>query len=101
MNAIGRDVRIESGDGGTSVRFRVPVPRFPAPRTPVHRRTAGAAGPVGGAPATVAVSGDVPPVVHVAGDLDLDGVTAVRPALLAALRPGELVVDLRGTGYVS
>lgn len=58
-------------------------------------------GPVDGAPATVTVSGDVPPVVQVGGDLDLAGVTAVRPALLAALCPGELVVDLRDTGYVS
>jgi anti-anti-sigma factor len=39
--------------------------------------------------------------VRVSGDLDLGGVTAVRPALFAALRPGELVVDLRDTGYVS
>jgi anti-anti-sigma factor len=37
----------------------------------------------------------------VTGDLDLDGVAAVRATLLAALGPGELVLDLSGAGYVS
>jgi anti-anti-sigma factor len=37
----------------------------------------------------------------VAGDLDLDGVAAVRGALLGAAGPAGLVVDLCDTGYVS
>jgi len=101
LHAIGRDVHIDSGDGGTTVRFRVPVPRFPAPGGPPHRPADRTVESAAEATAVAVVSGDVPPVVRVAGDLDLAGVTAVRPALLAALHPGELVVDLRGTGYVS
>ena len=42
-----------------------------------------------------------PPVLRVSGDLDLDGVAAVRAALLDALGPGRLVVDLHDAGYVS
>ena len=102
LHAIGRDVRIDSGDGGTTVRFRVPVPRFPAP---ARRRTAPPAGTPNRQPGRRPRSPRWPvstrPSSAIAGDLDLAGVTAVRPALLAALRPGELVVDLCDTGYVS
>ena len=99
LHVIGRDVRIDSGAGGTTVRFRVLVPRLsPGPPRPAGART----GQVARDTATVTYTSDgVPPSVRVAGDLDLAGVTAVRPSLLAALHPGELVVDLRDTGYVS
>jgi anti-anti-sigma factor len=99
LHAIGREVRIDSGDDGTTVRFRVPVPRSP---TTARRRTAAAPAADRGLPAAlIPVSGAAPLTVRVGGDLDLDGVAAVRPGLLAATGPGELVVDLRGTGYVS
>ena len=101
LHAIGRDVRIDSGDDGTTVRFRVPVPRFPAPRPPAHRPARDRPAGTGARPPIATVAGTDRPSCRVAGDLDLAGVTAVRPALLAALRPGELVLDLCDTGYVS
>jgi anti-anti-sigma factor len=39
--------------------------------------------------------------VRVTGDLDLDGVVAVRPVLLAAVASGVVEVDLRETAHVS
>jgi anti-anti-sigma factor len=99
LHAIGREVRIGSDAGGTTVRFRVPVPPSPdAVRTrPTAARTSDP-----GVPATAtAVPGGTPPTVRVDGDLDLDGVAAVRSRLLDATGPAELVVDLRDTGYVS
>jgi anti-anti-sigma factor len=98
LRAIGRDVRIDPGDGGTTVTFRLPVPSTagPAPRRPSGRDAAP------GTPAgTVVLPAARPPTVRVTGDLDLDGAAAVRATLLAALLPGELVLDLSGTGYVS
>ena len=97
LHAVGKDVRIDSGDGGTTVTFRVPVPPIEAPRRP---RLATQARPAGPTSVTV-VPGTDPPVLRVAGDLDLDGVAAVRGALLAAAGPAGLVVDLHDTGYVS
>jgi anti-sigma B factor antagonist len=97
MHAIGSDVRIERGADGTTVTFRVPVPRTTG--RPRHR---GGGLPASGTPATaVPLCGALPPTVRVAGDLDLDGVALVRGPLLAALAPGDLVLDLSGTGYVS
>jgi anti-anti-sigma factor len=92
LHAIGKDVRIDAGEDGTTVTFRVPVPasahrRSPAP-TPAR------------AVSETALVGD-PPELRVAGDLDLDGVGAVRAGLLDALGPAGLTVDLRETGYVS
>ena len=40
LHAVGTDVRIDSGDGGTTVTFRVPVPPAAAPRRPAPRRDA-------------------------------------------------------------
>ena len=97
LHAVGKDVRIDSGDGGTTVTFRVPVPPIETPRRP---RLAAQARPAGPTSVTV-VPGTDPPVLQVAGDLDLDGVAAVRGALLAAAGPAGLVVDLHDTGYVS
>ena len=97
LHAVGKDVRIDSGDGGTTVTFRVPVPPAEAPRRPRLATQARSAGPT----SVTAVPGTDPPVLRVAGDLDLDGVAAVRGALLAAAGPAGLVVDLHDTGYVS
>jgi anti-anti-sigma factor len=97
MRAIGEDVRIDRGDGGTTVTFRVPVPAAPvAPRGGTERTR-----PRGAPAAVTAVPDALTPTLHVAGDLDLDGAAATRPALLAALAPGPLVVDLSDIGYVS
>jgi anti-anti-sigma factor len=97
LHAVGKDVRIVAGDDGTTVTFRVPVPTAAAPHRPR------AVGPVqpGGTTSVATVPGTDPPVLRVTGDLDLDGVAAVRPALLDALVPGGVVVDLHPTGYVS
>jgi anti-anti-sigma factor len=98
LHAVGTDVRIDSGDDGTTVTFRVPVPPAVAPRRPraaAHRTSPAVATSVS------AVAGTDPPVLRVSGDLDLDGVAAVRTALLDALGPGRLAVDLHEAGYVS
>jgi anti-anti-sigma factor len=86
-----------AGDDGTTVTFRVPVPTVVAQHRPR------AVGPVqpGGTTSVATVPGTAPPVLRVTGDLDLDGVAAVRAALLDALVPGGVVVDLHPTGYVS
>ena len=97
LHAVGKDVRIDSGDDGTTVTFRVPVPPVEAPRRPRLAAQARSAGPT----SITAVPGTDPPVLRVAGDLDLDGVAAVRGVLLAATGPAGLVVDLHDTGYVS
>jgi anti-anti-sigma factor len=99
MHAIGRDVRIDRGAGGTTVTFRVPVP--PVPTGARRGVPAAVSAPLGTPTTAVAVPGAQPATVRVSGDLDLDGVAAVRAALRAALRPGELVLDLYDTGYVS
>ncbi len=97
LHAVGKDVRIVAGDDGTTVTFRVPVPTVVAPHRP---RTVGPVQP-GGTTSVVTVPSTDPPVLRVTGDLDLDGVAAVRGALLDALVPGGVVVDLHPTGYVS
>ena len=94
LHAVGKDVRIEAGEGGTTVTFRLPVPTA-ASRLP---RIAAPAGPA--RTAVARVTGE-PPLLRVSGDLDLDGVAAVRAVLLDALGPGELAVDLHDVRYVS
>jgi anti-anti-sigma factor len=66
-----------------------------------RRRTAGTTRPSGKPAAVTTLPGTGTRTMHVAGDLDVDGAASARPALLAALAPGELVVDLRDTGFVS
>ena len=100
MRAVGKDIRIDPDDGGTTVTFRVPVP-VPARPAAARHRTAGSTRPRGVAAAVTAVSDGATRTLHVTGDLDLDGAASTRPALLAALAPGPLVVDLRDVGYVS
>ncbi|MBL8927460.1 MAG: SpoIIE family protein phosphatase [Pseudonocardia sp.] len=97
LHAIGKDVHIDSGDGGTTVTFRVPVPPSEASRRPRPAAQARSACPT----VVTAVPGTDPPLLRVSGDLDLDGVAAARGALLAAAGPAGLVVDLHDTGYVS
>ena len=94
LRAVGTDVRVDSGDGGTTVTFRVPVP----PIVTSHRpRPAGRTRAA--VPSSLERGG--PNVLRVIGDLDLDGVAAVRAALFGALGPGGLAVDLHDAGYVS
>jgi anti-anti-sigma factor len=95
MQAIGRDLRVRSGVTGTTVTFRIPVPRTTDGVRPRAARSGTSATPA----TAVAVPGSL--TVPVTGDLDLDGVAAVRATLLAALGPGELVLDLCGVGYAS
>jgi anti-anti-sigma factor len=97
LHAVGTDVRTDSGESGTTVTFRVPVPPAPVHRRP---RPAGHARPTAAA-AVATIAATDPSVLRVSGDLDLDGVTAVRAALLDALGPGRLAVDLHDAGYVS
>jgi anti-anti-sigma factor len=96
LHAVGKDVHIAAGDGGTTVTFLVPAPTVAAPLRP---RPLVPARPVD--TTSVERAGTDPLVLRVVGDLDLDGVVAVRAALLAALVPGGLVVDLHRAGYVS
>jgi anti-anti-sigma factor len=105
LEALGHDVRIERGDGGTTVTFRIPPPAvLPEAASPARRRARepGARDPAASA-AVLAVAGADPPTVRVTGDLDLDGVASAGPSLLAAVTegPSELVIDLRETGFVS
>jgi anti-anti-sigma factor len=98
IRELGRDVRIERGEDGTEVRFRVPPrPADPARGPAVARRAAhGRAGE----PATVQ---EWPGgLLVLRGDVDLTGREAVGPALLRAARgPGPITVDLTAVGYLS
>ncbi len=98
LHAVGKDVRIDSDDGGTTVTFRVPVPPAAAPRRPraAPRHTRPTA-----TTSVTTVADSEPHVLRVSGDLDLDGVASVRAALLDALGSGRLAVDLHDAGYVS
>ncbi|MGZ8750165.1 MAG: SpoIIE family protein phosphatase, partial [Pseudonocardia sp.] len=95
IGQIGEDLRIERGDDGTHVRFRVPVAPPPAvPARPVRVGVRQA-----GEPAVVHVAGDR---LAVRGDLDLAGRDTVAPVLLAAAAAGRpLTVDLTDVGYLS
>jgi anti-anti-sigma factor len=97
LHAVAKDVRIDSGEGGTTVTFRVPVPPAVVPRRPRPGATARAALST----SVDALPGTDPPVFRVSGDLDLDGVAAVGAALLGALGPAGLHVDLCDADYVS
>src|SRR6185312_13414725 len=92
---IAEDLRIERGDDGTHVRFRVPVPPPPlVPARPVRMSARQA-----GEPAAVHVAGDR---FAVRGDLDLAGRDTVAPVLLGAAAAGQpLTVDLTEVGYLS
>lgn len=98
---IGTGMRLEHGAAGTEVRFSLPSGRPPAAGSP-----AGAAG-TGQRPGPAVLragrrSGDGLRV-RIEGDLDLAGVEAVRPALLAAARDAGplLTADLRATAYLA
>jgi serine phosphatase RsbU (regulator of sigma subunit)/anti-sigma regulatory factor (Ser/Thr protein kinase) len=96
IREIVEDLRIDHGDEGTHVRFRVPVPApGPAPARRLARRTARPAEE----PAAVRAAGDR---LVVTGDLDLAGRDAVGPVLLQAAAAGRpLTVDLTGMRYLS
>ena len=77
IGQIAEDLRIDRGDDGTHVRFRVPVPGADVPAPPARggrRRPAGE-------PAAVRTAGDR---LAVRGDLDLAGRDTVAPVLLGA-----------------
>ena len=95
IREIADDLRIDHGDDGTHVRFRVPAPVSAAQPAPVRRPGERPAGE----PAAARVVGDR---IVLTGDVDLAGRDAVAPALLAAaagLAP--CVVDLTGVRYLS
>lgn len=99
ISALAHDVDLSHGPAGTVVRFRVGPTAPPAPAAPQ------VAEPPDEAPSAVTVSrldGEIR--VHLAGDLDLAGVTAVRDTLLDALNgehPPPLTVDLTALGWVT
>jgi anti-anti-sigma factor len=101
LHAIGKDVRIDGTPDGTTVTFRVPLaPAADDVRT--GRRAPRRTTQLPAVTVTVTAVPDAPvPTLRIAGDLDLEGALAARPALLRAVRPGQLVVDLHDTGYVS
>jgi serine phosphatase RsbU (regulator of sigma subunit)/anti-sigma regulatory factor (Ser/Thr protein kinase) len=97
IREIAEDLRIEAGDDGTHVRFRVPVP--PASSVAPARPAARPATREPGRAAAVRVDGDR---LVVSGDVDLAGRDVVAPVLLGAASPGRpLTVDLTGVGYLS
>ncbi len=96
IGAIAADLRIDRGQDGTHVRFRVPVPVPGPPPAPTRARTADR--PVE-EPASVRTVGDR---LVVTGDVDLDGRDAIGPTLLAAAAcPAPCVVDLTSVRYLS
>ena len=88
-------VEVERGNGGTVVRFAIPLPQG---RTDDADARAGVDAPVG-----IAVTRqEGTRRVALTGTLDLDGAAAVRPALLDALTgPGPAVLDLTGLTSLS
>ncbi|WP_232519904.1 SpoIIE family protein phosphatase [Actinosynnema pretiosum] len=101
IQTVGRDAVFTRGPEGTVVEFVVPEgdgPGVPAPRRRVR-------GPVVGVRCTAGEEfRDAVQVLHLGGDLDLDGVRALREFLLGRVdvadrRPVEL--DLTGLGYLS
>ncbi|MCO1653672.1 SpoIIE family protein phosphatase [Pseudonocardia humida] len=96
IRELGQDVRVDRGEDGTEVRFRIPAapvrPGAPAPRRPGRGRA--------GEPATVQ---EWPGgLIVLRGDVDFAGRETVAPALLRAAKgPGPLVVDLTAVRYLS
>jgi anti-anti-sigma factor len=100
IGQIAEDLRIERGDDGTHVRFRVPVaPASMSPPPAVPARPVRVGARQAGEPAAVRVAGDR---LAVRGDLDLAGRDTVAPVLLGAAAAGRpLTVDLTEVGYLS
>ncbi|GAA2697906.1 anti-anti-sigma factor [Actinosynnema pretiosum] len=110
IQTVGRDAVFTRGAEGTVVEFVVPegdgVPSSAGGRGERRGRAARAVrGPVVGARCTAGEEfRDAVQVLHLGGDLDLDGVRALREFLLSRVdvadrRPVEL--DLSGLGYLS
>ena len=100
IGQIAEDLRIDRGDDGTHVRFRVPVaPASMSPPPLVPARPVRMGARQAGEPAAVRVAGDR---LVVRGDLDLAGRDTVAPVLLGAAATGRpLTVDLTEVGYLS
>jgi GAF domain-containing protein/anti-sigma regulatory factor (Ser/Thr protein kinase)/anti-anti-sigma regulatory factor len=100
IREIAEELRIEHGDDGTHVSFRVPVPRTSSSvPSPALARAVRPGARERGEPAAAHVAGDR---VVVTGDLDLAGRDTVAPVLLgtaASARP--LTIDLTGVRYLS
>jgi GAF domain-containing protein/anti-sigma regulatory factor (Ser/Thr protein kinase) len=74
VHHVGREVRVDRGDAGTSVAFVLPRAVAPVPAPPLVRAAATRLRSPGGGPGTR---------IDVVGDLDLAGVAAVRAELVA------------------
>ncbi|MGY1708479.1 SpoIIE family protein phosphatase [Geodermatophilus sp. SYSU D00758] len=96
ISALGRDVEVDHGPAGTVLRFRLPPAAAAAVVPPQRGAEAGAAG------ATLTVVEADGRHLQLAGDLDLEGVDAVREALLAEVAGGRpAVLDLTRLGFVA
>jgi anti-anti-sigma factor len=96
IRELGVDVRIDRGDAGTDVRFRIPAHRPGPDAAPLQRAIRGRPGE------RVTVQEWPGGLIVLRGDLDLAGREVVAPALRrAAGGPGPLVVDLTAVRYLS
>jgi anti-anti-sigma factor len=109
MHSLGEDVRIEpSADGGTTVRFRVPL-RPRGSEGPDQASLGAAVRPAGSDTSAWLTRGTAPDggiVLALSGELDLSSADALRAELLEAIStldgsPSAPTVDLRGTTYLA
>ncbi len=101
ISALARDVDVEHGPSGTTVRFRFVPAAHPTAPPPLGPR-----GPLAErAPASLVVSAlDGRRRLVLSGDLDLAGVTAVRDLLRGELDGGggrPVTMDLTGVGWLT
>jgi anti-anti-sigma factor len=97
IERLAEEVDVGYGPNGTTLRFRLARPERRPVEPGAHRQA-----PSDVRPAAVRVlEDDGRRRVEVSGDLDLDGVAAVRDTLLGAVGDGPVTLDLTGVGHLA